>query len=365
MKITLNQAENEKLIEYFKQNDRNFEASNQYNSFLTECYDYFTADDVRKCQADGSDEETALSSLFYSFVQYNDENDDDGLVRYCDFGHFRILDEKEFLSNPYLKIVKFKDSKFRGCSLLHNYYAPFELFPYQGTETLDGYRELSPIGCFRTKVPYVILTDGTDNIWMSITPYEVNTMKRSIEEAAGNVLTFGLGLGYFAFMAAQKKEVKSVTIVERDSSIIALFKEKILPSFPEKDKITIVKDDAFRRFPESGKYDYIFVDIYRAAEDALPFYLKFRKMEEGLHLSHPVSYWIEGSIFALMRRYLLTFLMEQEAELGEAFYKRDTSENGKLMYRLYLYFKDTEINHIEEIESLLTDESIRKLAGKL
>lgn len=365
MKIALNKDDKKILYSYFEQNSRNFLVSNQYNSFLSDSYDAFTSDDVKKARCDGSDEETALASLFYSFTGYEEEEDTDGLIQHCDFGHFRILDEKEFLENSYLKTVHFKDCQMKDSHLLHNYYAPYELFPYQETETKENYCEISPIGFFRKKVPYIVLTDRNYQVWMSITPYEINTMKKAIDEAEGDVLTFGLGLGYFAFMAAKKKEVRSVTVVEKDPSVISLFKDKILPSIPEKEKIKIVKDDAFRRFRDCEKYDDTFIDIYRAAEDALPLYLRFRKQEEALHLSRPVSYWIESSIFALMRRYLLSFLEEQSENKGEEFYRDDPSDEGKLMYRIYLRFKDTEITSIEEIDSLLTDQGLRALAAEL
>ena len=61
---------------------------------------------------------------------------------------------------------------------------------------------------------------------MLITPNEIETMKKSISEATGNVLTYGLGLGYYAYMVSMKENVESVTIVEKDKEIIDLFKKK-------------------------------------------------------------------------------------------------------------------------------------------
>ena len=54
-------------------------------------------------------------------------------------------------------------------------------------------------------------------------------MKLPVERAKGKVLTFGLGLGYFAYMCSLKEEVESVTVVEKDKSVIKLFNEIILP----------------------------------------------------------------------------------------------------------------------------------------
>ena len=43
---------------------------------------------------------------------------------------------------------------------------------------------------------------------MSLKPNEIETMEQPIENANGNILVYGLGLGYFAFMASQKNSVK-------------------------------------------------------------------------------------------------------------------------------------------------------------
>jgi predicted methyltransferase len=75
---------------------------------------------------------------------------------------------------------------------------------------------------------------------MTLLPNETVTTKPAIDKAHGKVLTYGLGLGYFAFMASAKHEVDSVTIVERSADVIELFKTWLLPYFPNKDKIRIV-----------------------------------------------------------------------------------------------------------------------------
>ena len=63
--------------------------------------------------------------------------------------------------------------------------------------------------------------------------------------AFGNVLTFGLGLGYYAYMVSEKESVESVTIVEMNEDVIQLFKKYVLPQFKNAEKIKIIKADAF------------------------------------------------------------------------------------------------------------------------
>ena len=53
-----------------------------------------------------------------------------------------------------------------------------------------------------------------DRIWMTITPNEIETMKEPVDGAFGNVLTYGLGLGYYAYMVSEKENVETVTIVD-------------------------------------------------------------------------------------------------------------------------------------------------------
>lgn len=50
---------------------------------------------------------------------------------------------------------------------------------------------------------------------MTVTPNEINTIRPSVEQSRGKVLAYGLGLGYYAFHAAQRADVTSVTVVEK------------------------------------------------------------------------------------------------------------------------------------------------------
>ena len=77
-----------------------------------------------------------------------------------------------------------------------------------------------------------VLENG--NEWMTVTPNEVETMKEAISQARGRVAAYGLGLGYFAFMASEKSDVTGVTVIERDEQAIRLFEEEILPQFPHR-----------------------------------------------------------------------------------------------------------------------------------
>ena len=77
-------------------------------------------------------------------------------------------------------------------------YAPYQLFAYDDIK-VNGYKEYSQVGYFDNKFSYLALTEG-NNIWMSLNPNEIETMKPYINKARGNVLVLGLGMGYVPFM---------------------------------------------------------------------------------------------------------------------------------------------------------------------
>ncbi|MCX5775906.1 MAG: hypothetical protein NTV44_06130, partial [Firmicutes bacterium] len=128
---------------------------------------------------------------------------------------------------------------------------------------------------------YLTVSEG-DVIWMSVTPNEIETMQPVIDHVQGKVITFGLGLGYFAYMASIKDDVESVTIIENNKDIISLFNKHILPQFAHKEKIKIISADAFEYAQkEMPKHDFdeAFVDLWHGAEDGVALYIRMKKWE--------------------------------------------------------------------------------------
>ena len=160
----------------------------------------------------------------------------------------------------------------------------------------DG-RVIPQIGFFEEDYPYPAVLEGGRE-WMTLMPNETNTTKPALDVARGKVLTYGLGLGYFAYMASIKDEVTSVTVVERSEDAIALFKEHILPQFPDPQKVTVVHSDAFEfaeKQMENGAYDMVFTDLWHDPSDGVELYLKMKKYENKLPNAHFV-YWIEKTL---------------------------------------------------------------------
>ena len=201
------------------------------------------------------------------------------------------LDKSVYEDNLYYKNINLKCISSNKWKFEYKSYKPYEAFVFNDLRCIND--KLYPsIGYFKGEYKYPCVLEN-DREWMLITPNEIETMKKSISEATGNVLTYGLGLGYYAYMVSMKDNVESVTIVEKDKEIIDLFNEYILPQFKNKSKIKIINDDAFNYFKKDIYYDYVFVDIWHDPSDGIDLYLKFKSLEKD---NIKYSYWIEDTL---------------------------------------------------------------------
>ena len=287
------------------------------------------------------------------FIEVNKNSHLDKLVE---------LDPNEYTSNPYFKLIKSIALEEKDWVFNTQYYKPFECFTSDELRiNTEGYEEETPIGYFKERFDYpAVIEDET--IWMSLIPHEINTMKEPIEKAKGNVLVFGLGLGYYAFMVSEKPSVNKVTIIEKDKNIINLFTKHILPLFPNKKKITIIHDDAYHYLDNlRDNYDYAFIDIYHNVGDGFPLYVRFKPYEKEFE-STELMYWIETSMVAMLRRYVLTLYEEKiHYRFTDKDYKIAMDDNDRFINKLYFYLKDYEFNSYEEFHKFLSTESLKKL----
>ena len=259
------------------------------------------------------------------------------------------LETRKYRDNTYLKNIKFPDTATRHWKFTHYSYRPYEAFICNDIDIDKNLREVPQIGFFRERFAYpAVEQDGRE--WMAVKPSEIETMRAPIEEATGKVVTFGLGLGYFAYMVSEKPDVTSLDIVERSEEAIALFERHILPQFPNKEKIRIIRSDAFGFLNENmwqdarqeassqckisteegqclerqnradrstqrgtetanreemqGRYDYAFIDLWHDTADGLELYLKAKRIENKLHtagLQTKFAYWVEKSLLSAYR----------------------------------------------------------------
>ncbi len=210
---------------------------------------------------------------------------------------FKKLDATPYFDDPYYKNITFPKGNVGDWSFETRICKPYEAFVYDDPKIFPDGKILPQIGFFDVEYPFpAVLENGRE--WMTLMPNETNTTKPALDIAEGKVLTFGLGLGYFAYMAAIKPDVESVTVVERSRDVIELFNKFILPQFPNPKKVEIVESDAFD-FAENrmkdGAYDSVFVDIWHDPSDGCELYLKMKEYEYLLP-NAKFAYWVEKTL---------------------------------------------------------------------
>ncbi len=109
-----------------------------------------------------------------------------------------------------------------------------------------------------------------DGIWTSDLPIEQQQQFEDVKGLEGHVLVGGLGLGMIAVHLASKRNVKSVTVVEKDADVITLVEPYI-----QNPKITVVCSDLFDylkqirtlnniRSRSFSRFNSAFYDIWRS-----------------------------------------------------------------------------------------------------
>lgn len=114
-----------------------------------------------------------------------------------------------------------------------------------------GYHDFEP-GTYTTLRHY-------NSTIMSDTPMEVRTCDDVVENANGNVLIVGLGLGIVLLKIQQLKTIYSITLIEKHHEVIDL----VAKYLPLKPFIKIVEEDIFDWLPKrNSKFDTIYFDIW-------------------------------------------------------------------------------------------------------
>lgn len=213
------------------------------------------------------------------------------------FDTVHMLNKDEYENDMYYKTVEFPSVKGKRWSFGKASYKPYEIFVCDDFKYMSNERVIPQIGFFKEGFTYpVVYENGRE--WMTVTPNEIKTMQPHVKNAHGKVLTYGLGIGYYAFMASANENVSSVTVVEREEEIIEMFKKHLRPQFPFKDKINIIRSDAFdyaeKEAPKEN-YDFIFTDIWHDPSDGVALYKKMKTYEKFCPDS-TFAYWIEPTI---------------------------------------------------------------------
>lgn len=271
-------------------------------------------------------------------------------------GAISELDPKEYTSNPYYQNIKIEDIKDGDFELIYDHYQAYEIFPCLDMDKETNYIEVNSMGYFKDEFPFIAL-NHKGVTWMSITPNEIETMKKAINTVKGEVLVFGLGLGYFTYMALLKSDVKKVMVIEKDKKIINLFKKHLLPQFPHNEKLEIVNDDALNYLDKQLNADYAFIDLWHDPTDGIELFIKFKKSEAKQNRCK-FLYWLESSFYLYLRRCFITLLLEAKSGYGDNHYKNIETVDDKIISDYYKATKNLVISTRSQLENLLLDESL-------
>lgn len=317
--------------------------------------DIIDENDIKQYIKEGWDEKDAILEVLYDFFQLDSKNEENQTVMdsYI-LRNLKCLNPKDYLSNPYVKAIG-QTGKNKKYALRYINYYPYQLFAFDDIK-IDGYQENSQIGYFKQKFSYLALTEG-NNIWMSLNPNEIETMKPFIDKGKGNVLVLGLGMGYVPYMLAIKDSVKSITIIEKDQNIIDLFNDLIWPKFANKEKIKIIKDDAvlYVKKQKEATYDYIFADLWHEPEDGLSLFVELKKINPA------IDCWLNDSMYALLRRCMVTLIEETLNGSKEEDYRFSKTYTDKVINTFYAKTKNLLVEKKEDLDNLLKDESLLSL----
>ena len=295
----------ERLRRLEKTFELNFRLTRLYANYLENYNTIITADMMHALCGDGSiDEADGFAAILCQLfgLDIDGSPDERALIRSYITPSVRVMDAERYRSNPYYRNVKIPNVKKGTWELKSETYPAYRGVIAADMIIRDDFSEVPPLGFFTEDFVFpAVLEDG--NEWMTLTPVDLDTSDEAIERAHGKVVTFGLGLGYYTYMVSEKAEVDSITVIEKNPDVIALFNEYILPQFSHPEKVRVINTDAFeyaeREMPREG-YDVAFVDTWRDASDGAPMYERMKRLE---HLSPDTEfiYWIENFLVSRLR----------------------------------------------------------------
>ncbi len=262
-----------------------------------------------------------------------------------------FISAKEYQNSPYnrtIKLDKIQSAEFRYQVETIN---PNELFSISSIQ-YDPKRELNDsMRLVALDEPYeAAFLYQNDEVWMLDAPSEAETINPYAKKAHGNVLAFGLGIGYFPFMAMLNPNVKRITVIEKSKAVIDLFNTFIKPQFPKNISFDIIESDAFDYFNEAdlNDYDYVFVDIWQSNDDGLLLIEKL--LENVLPEFDKVDFWIETSCFEVMPT--LMFYYFESLSRNKTF-KPEDKDYRRITQKIDRYFKSIDLTI--ENEDVLKD----------
>lgn len=267
------------------------------------------------------------------------------------------LDPEEFTSDPIYRVLQGIHDR-RGSFILEGTeYGPYESFMCGETASLgpeEDFRIAYRIGFFTERFRYVQLRSG-NRIWMSLSPYELRTMREPIARAHGKVLALGLGLGYYPLSCCLSDKVEKVTVIETSKDAIDIFTNTVLPRVDTGDKLEIVKGDGFSFLEAHGDmFDTVFIDTYHDEVDGFEAYRKAARYSE--RTGREVTLWIGESLRARFRIQVVCAL--DSLATGRTY-------DDRTVQRLIPILGKERLESATDVDRLLSDASLDRLCARL
>lgn len=272
-----------------------------------------------------------------------------------------FLSKKEWEQTPYhanvsLDMIKDSHFSYEKCKV-----AGRELFNVDAIQK-DPNRELNDwmkLRAMDSNFEAIYLYQD-DQDWMIDAPSEANTNNIPASKAHGKIVTFGLGIGYFIYMAMLNPKVKEITVVESSQEVIAMFQRFLLPQFPQNIPLHIIHGDAFDYFNQDflQQFDYSYTDIWLSSQDGLQI------IQQLLQQYNPplqaCDFWIENScleiMWTLIFMYFDSLAHQTEIQVNPQYKK----EMQKIMH--YFSNKDITLNTVDQLKFYMYDtQTIRNI----
>lgn len=175
---------------------------------------------------------------------------------------------------------------------------------------------------------HLFLISKSEGVMMSDYPDEKITNQNFIDNAHGDVLIFGLGIGLIVFPLLNEDDVRSITIVEMDPELPSLV-EPIIKKMDTFSKVKILHGNAFDYADKlNQKYDTIYFDIWARITDE-----SFDEMERLHELYKPL-------------------LKSEDGYMDSWRYDSKTDSAGKVNKKKLLKLAETEISWLKFYSTL-------------
>ena len=266
-----------------------------------------------------------------------------------------FIEKKDYINNPYLQNINFKDVKLKDFSyetvtIEKGYLFNIDEIQDDKNKELNDYMILR---AYKQDTDMMFLKQGKQE-WMMASISEFKTNDPYAKKAHGNIITFGLGIGYFIYMASLNENVKSITVIEKSKEVIELFNQ-IKDQFPNKD-INIINGDAFDYFNEQylKQFDYIYVDIYQNNIDGRTMIEKL--LEQYLPPYDKCNFWIENSCLSIVKSLIFIYYYEQVYKTKIKIEKNNIKLMNKVRY--YLDNLDLNVNDVNTLKQIMYNKQL-------